>query len=62
MTLNKVQPYQIKDFSVLDDTYYRANKKELHEASTASQKRISQIRFYVKQNIRFNRLFIKDIK
>ena len=55
--LNKVQPYQIKDFSVLDDTYYKVNRKELHGASKTSQKRIHNIAFYEKQNYKFNKEF-----
>lgn len=56
-TLNKIQPYQIKDFSVLDDTYYKVNIKQLHGASTASQKRIHKIDFYERQIYKFNKEF-----
>ena len=58
-TLNKVEPYQIKDFTVFDDRYYKVSKKELHGASKASQKRIHKINFYEKQNYKFNKEFTK---
>ena len=58
-TLNKIQPYQIKDFSVLDDTYYKVNRKELHGASRTSQKRIHNIDFYERQNYKFNKEFTR---
>jgi len=56
-TLYHIKPYEIKDFSPLDDRYYKVNKKELHGASKASQKRIHKINFYEKQNEKFNREF-----
>jgi len=56
-TLYHIEPYEIKDFSTLDNTYYKVNKKELHGASKASQKRIHNITFYEKQNEKFNEEF-----
>ena len=56
-TLYHVEPYEIKDFSVLDDRYYKVNRKELYGASRASQKRIHNIKYYEKQNQRFNTEF-----
>ena len=56
-TLYKVEPYQIKDFTSLDDRYYRVNKKELKKASAVSQRRIHVISFYERQNNKFNKEF-----
>lgn len=58
-TLHKVEPYEIKDFSVLDDRYYKVSKTELHGASKASQKRIHKIEFYERQIHKFNKEFVK---
>ena len=59
IVLHRVEPYEIKDFGSLDDTYYKVNKKQLHGASKASQKRIHNIHFYEKQCIKFNKDFVK---
>ena len=56
-TLYTIKPYQIQDFSVIDDKYYKVSKKELHGASRASQKRIHNISYYEHQNARFNKEF-----
>ncbi len=65
-TLYRIEPYEIKDISSLDNLYYKILKKELHIASTVSQKRIHKIDFYERQNHRFNKEFstktTKDIK
>ena len=58
-TLYRIEPYEIKDFATIDDRYYKVNKKELHGASTASQKRTHKIDFYEKQNAKFNKEFTK---
>jgi len=57
--LYKVPVYEIKDIKSIDSNYYAVNKKELHKASEASQKRIHNINFYEKQNRQFNREFAK---
>ena len=55
--LHHIEPYQIKDFSALDDRYYKVSKQELKMASKASQKRIHNISFYERQCIKFNKDF-----
>ena len=57
--LYSIKPYEIKDFSVIDDTYYKVNIEQLHMASKASQRRIYNIDFYEKQNIKFNKEFAR---
>ncbi len=62
--LYTVKSYEIKDVSSLNNLYYKINKDELRKASNVSQKRIHNIKFYEKQNQRFNKEFasISEIK
>ena len=59
-TLYVVKPYRIQDFSSIDDTYIKVNKSELKKASNVSQKRIKNISFYERQNMKFNKEFAND--
>lgn len=55
--LYEVAPAQIKDFAPLDGSYYSVNKEELRLASVTTNKLRKNIKFYERQNTRFNKEF-----
>ena len=58
--LYPVKPYKITDFRPSTDGYIEVNKEQLKKASSVSQKRIHNIKFYENQNMKYNKKFVDN--
>lgn len=55
--LYPIKSFTIRDYGELNEFYYKVNKAELHKAAEVSQKKTHNIKFYEKQNMKYNEKF-----